>query len=73
VIVGDAIVAPLPAADLVVANIERKLIEMLLQREGLPDRIIVSGLRIEDEVDHTGWEVQRQIVLGGWRSALLTR
>jgi hypothetical protein len=46
---------------------------MLLQREGLPDRIIVSGLRIEDEVDHTGWEVQRQIVLGGWRSALLTR
>ena len=73
VIVGDAIVAPLPASDLVVANIERKLIEMLLQREGLPDRIIVSGLRIEDEVNMTGWELQRQIVLGGWCSALLTR
>ena len=73
IIVGDAIVAPLPASDLVVANIERKLIEMLLQREGLPDRIIVSGLRIEDEVNMTGWELQRQIVLGGWRSALLTR
>ena len=70
---GDAIVAPLPAADLVVANIERKLIEMLLQREGLPDRIIVSGLRVEDALDHRGWELQRVIVLDGWRSALLTR
>ena len=29
--------------------------------------------RIEDEVNMTGWELQRQIVLGGWRSALLTR
>ena len=73
VVTGDAIMAPLPESDLVVANIERKLIEMLLQREGLPDRIIVSGLRIEDEVNMTGWELQRQIVLGGWRSALLTR
>jgi ribosomal protein L11 methylase PrmA len=70
---GDAIVAPLPAADLVVANIERKLIEMLLQREGLPDRIIVSGLRVEDALDHRGWELQREVVLDGWRSALLTR
>jgi hypothetical protein len=57
----------------VVANIERKLIEMLLQREGLPDRIIVSGLRVEDALDHRGWELQREVVLDGWRSALLTR
>ena len=59
--------------DLVVANIERKLIEMLLQREGLPNRIIVSGLRIEDTVDHRGWTLVTQHVLDGWRSALLVR
>ena len=73
VVLADAIAAPLPESDLVVANIERKLIELLLQRDGLPDRIIVSGLRIEDDLDHAGWELQREIVLDGWRSALLTR
>ena len=71
--IGDVIVAPIPEADLAVANIERKLIEMLLQREGLPDRIIVSGLRIEDAVAHDGWVVVRQHVLDGWRSALMVR
>jgi len=70
---GDVIVEPLPESDLVVANIERKLIEMLLQRDCLPDRIIVSGLRIEDDVAMDGWSVQREIVLDGWRSALVTR
>jgi ribosomal protein L11 methylase PrmA len=70
---GDVIVEPLPESDLVVANIERKLIEMLLQREGLPNRIIVSGLRIEDTVDHHGWTLVTQHVLDGWRSALLVR
>ena len=70
---GDVIVEPLPESDLVVANIERKLIEMLLQREGLPNRIIVSGLRIEDTVDHRGWTLVTQHVLDGWRSALLVR
>jgi hypothetical protein len=39
----------------------------------LPDRIIVSGLRVEDALDHRGWELQREVVLDGWRSALLTR
>jgi ribosomal protein L11 methyltransferase len=48
-------------------------IEMLLQREGLPNRIIVSGLRIEDTVDHRGWTLVTQHVLDGWRSALLVR
>ena len=67
------IVEPLPESDLVVANIERKLIEMLLQRDGLPNRIIVSGLRIEDTVDHRGWTLVTQHVLDGWRSALLVR
>ena len=70
---GDVIVAPLPKADLAVANIERKLIEMLLQREGLPDIVIASGLRIEDEVAHDGWEATDERVLDGWRSVRLVR
>ncbi len=70
---GDAIMEPLPEVDLVVANIERKIVEMLLQRDGLPNRLIASGLRVEDPLVYDGWRIEGEQVLDGWRSILLVR
>ena len=70
---ADALAEPLPAADLVLANIERRVVEALLARDGLPDRVIVSGVRAEDDLALDGWAVEREIVDDGWRTLLLTR
>ena len=55
------------------ANIERRVVEALLARDGLPDRVIVSGVRAEDDLALDGWTVEREIVDDGWRTLLLTR
>ena len=70
---ADALAEPLPAADVVLANIERRVVEALLARDGLPDRVIVSGVRAEDDLALDGWAVEREIVDDGWRTLLLTR
>ncbi len=70
---ADALTEPLPACDLALANIERRVVEALLARDGLPPRIIVSGLRADDPLDLGPWRVADERVEDGWRTLLLTR
>ena len=70
---ADALAEPLPAVDLVLANIERRVVEALLARDGLPGRVIVSGVRADDDLALGAWAVEREIVDDGWRTLLLTR
>ena len=70
---ADVLVDPLPAADLALANIERRVNETLLARDGLPTRVIASGLRCEDAFAHPGWHVEREEVEDGWRTLVLVR
>lgn len=68
---GNAVEEPLPAADLAVMNIERRIVEFLLRRDDLPGTVIASGLRVEDPLDHAGWAIDDEIVIDGWRSLRL--
>jgi len=68
---GNAVEDTLPAADLVVMNIERRTVELLLRRDDLPDAVIASGLRVEDPLDHAGWAIEDEVVIDGWRSLRL--
>lgn len=70
---ADVLAEPLPACDLALANIERRVVEALLARDGLPPRVIASGLRVEDPIDLGGWRVEAERVEDGWRTLLLTR
>jgi len=70
---GDALADPLPAVDLAVANIERRVVEPLLRRDGLPDRVIVGGLLAADPLDHPGWGIADERIVDGWRAVLLVR
>lgn len=73
VVEADVLAAPLPTCDLALANIERRTVEALLRREGLPKRVIVSGLREDDALDITGWTTDDERVEDGWRTLLVTR
>jgi ribosomal protein L11 methyltransferase len=70
---ADVLAAPLPACDLALANIERRTVEALLRREGLPERVIVGGLRDDDALDLTGWTIDDERVEDGWRTLRLRR
>ena len=70
---ADVLAEPLPRADLALANIERRVVEALLRRDGLPPRVIASGIRVEDELDLAGWVVEQESVEDGWRTLLLRR
>lgn len=70
---GDALADPLPVADLAVANIERRVVEPLLRRDGLPDRVIAGGLLARDPLDHPGWDPADERGVDGWRAVLLVR
>lgn len=70
---ADALAAPLPACDLALANIERRVVERLLTRDGLPARVIISGVRADDALDLGAWRVEAERVEDGWRTALLVR
>lgn len=70
---ADVLVEPLPSVDLALANIEGGVVERLLRRDGLPQRVIVSGLRAEHALDHGGWTIERDAVEDGWRTLLLSR
>ena len=70
---ADVLVEPLPPADLALANIERRVNEALLRRDGLPARVVVSGVRADDAFDLAGWRVERELVDDGWRTLLLVR
>lgn len=70
---ADVLTAPLPACDLALANIERRVVEALLARAGLPDRVIASGLRADDPLALGPWRVADERVEDGWRTLLLAR
>lgn len=70
---ADVLAEPLPVADLALANIERRVNEALLRRDGLPRRVIASGVRAEDAFDLGGWTIERELVDDGWRTLLLVR
>ena len=40
---------------------------------GRLDRVIVSGVRADDDLALGAWAVEREIVDDGWRTLLLTR
>ncbi len=73
VLEADVLVERLPPVDIALANIEGGVVERLLQRDGLPGRVIVSGLRAEHALDHAGWRIERDAVEDGWRTLLLVR
>lgn len=73
VVEADALAAPLPDCDLAVANIERRTVEALLRRTGIPDRIIVSGIRADDVLDIGPWRSEGERIEDGWRTLLLRR
>ena len=73
VVEADALTWPLPACDLALANIERRVVEALLARDGLPERVIISGVRADDPLDLGGWRVEGERVEDGWRTALVVR
>lgn len=70
---ADVLAEDLPPADLALANIEGGVVERLLRRDGLPPRVIVSGLRADHALDLAGWTVERETVEDGWRTLLLSR
>lgn len=70
---ADVLTERLPVCDLAVANIERRVVEALLARDGLPPRVIASGLRADDPLDLGPWRVEEERVEDGWRTLLLTR
>jgi ribosomal protein L11 methyltransferase len=70
---GDALVDPLPSCDLVLANIERRVVEALLRRPDLPEHVIVSGIRSEDPLGLGGWVCEGERQEDGWRTLHLRR
>jgi ribosomal protein L11 methyltransferase len=74
VFAADALRDALPAADLAVANLERRLLEPLLRRRGeLPRRVLVSGLlgAEAEALDRGGWRVAARADADGWSALAL--
>ena len=68
--VGDVLVDELPAADLVVANIELRVVEALLGRRPATS-VITSGYLVSDAPEVDGWRRLQRIELEGWAADLL--
>jgi ribosomal protein L11 methyltransferase len=73
VLQANALYDVLPAAPLWVANLERRVLEPLLRRQGLPDELIVSGLLSDEPFDHSGWRALARADREGWRALRLVR
>jgi ribosomal protein L11 methyltransferase len=63
--VADVLVDGLPAADLVVANIELRVVEALLARRPAA-RAITSGYLVSDAPEPVGWTRVHRLELEGW-------
>jgi ribosomal protein L11 methyltransferase len=63
---ADVLVDPLPRAPLWLANLELGLLERLLRRPDLPDRIIASGMLDPETIGGT-----RRVVVDGWAAELV--
>ena len=68
----DAVAEPLPAADLVVANVLLRPVEAILQRVDAP-RAITSGYLATDLPHTPGWARVGRRELDGWAADLLVR
>jgi ribosomal protein L11 methyltransferase len=69
---ADALADPLPAADLVVANIELAVVEGLLPRAPAP-AALTAGYYDADRPVAPGWRQVRRVVVEGWAADLLQR
>jgi ribosomal protein L11 methyltransferase len=67
---ADVIVDELPRVDLVVANIELRVVEALLARRPAP-RAVVSGYLAGEAPTAAGWERVERVELDGWAADLL--
>lgn len=67
---ADALTAELPEVELVVANIELRSVEALLERRPAL-RAVTSGYLVHDEPRLEGWERMSRIELEGWAADFL--
>jgi ribosomal protein L11 methyltransferase len=67
---GDALTAELPETGLVVANIELRAVEALLERRPAV-RAVTSGYLVHDQPMVVGWERVSRVELEGWAADLL--
>ena len=68
----DVLHDPLPRADLVIANIELRVVEAVLARRPA-ERAITSGYLAHESPGVRGWEVLERVELEGWAADLLRR
>jgi ribosomal protein L11 methylase PrmA len=69
---GDALVAPLPAAEVAVANIARAPVEAVAVRFG-GRLLIASGYLEGEQPDPDGWAQAERRTAEGWAADLLAR
>jgi ribosomal protein L11 methyltransferase len=70
---ADALVDPLPAAPVMLANLQLEILEPLFRRDDLPGTVIVSGLLERERFLPDGWVVADEEVCDGWRARRLVR
>jgi ribosomal protein L11 methyltransferase len=70
---ADALVDPLPAGPVMLANLQLEILEPLFRRDDLPPTVIVSGLLERERFHPTGWTVVDEELCDGWRSLRLER
>lgn len=68
---GNVLADELPKIDLVVANIELRVIELLLARRPAP-RAITSGYLAHERPQVAGWTASARLELDGWAADVLT-
>jgi ribosomal protein L11 methyltransferase len=69
---ADVLAGPLPAAELVCANLETGLVEPLAARLRGP-WLIASGYPASARVEPEGWARRRRLEAGGWAAELFER
>jgi ribosomal protein L11 methyltransferase len=69
---ADALTAALPAADLLVANIELRAVEALLERWP-GEHAVVSGFLAQETPRALGWRRAEHIEVEGWAADRVTR
>jgi ribosomal protein L11 methyltransferase len=70
---ADALDDPLPHAELWLANILQRPLEIILARPDAAPQAIVSGLLETERLDVPAYEVTEQALRDGWQALLLTR
>jgi ribosomal protein L11 methyltransferase len=70
---ADAAIAPLPRADLWLANLITGTLSDVLARADAPRRVIVSGVETHQVLDAPAYAVERRVERAGWQAVLLHR